>query len=72
MKLQFKKQAYQSNAVNAVVDCFVGQPNTTGIQYRVDPGKATKGQQSLEFDDQSTGFKNAEIATKTAAKPTRL
>lgn len=61
MKLQFKKQAYQSNAVNAVVDCFVGQPNTTGIQYRVDPGKATKGQQSLEFDDQSTGFKNAEV-----------
>jgi len=61
MKLQFKKQAYQTNAVNAVVDCFVGQPNTAGIQYRVDPGRLNKGQQSMNFEDQSAGFKNADV-----------
>ena len=25
MKLKFKQQAYQSDATNAVVDCFIGQ-----------------------------------------------
>jgi len=61
MKLQFKKQAYQTNAVNAVVDCFIGQPNSSGIQYRVDPGRAGQGQQLLGFEDQSAGFKNADV-----------
>ncbi len=61
MKLQFKKQAYQTNAVNAVVDCFIGQPNSSGIQYRVDPGRAGQGQQSLSFEEQSAGFKNADV-----------
>jgi len=61
MKLQFKKQAYQTNAVNAVVDCFAGQPNTSGVQYRVDPGRAQQGQQGMSFNDQSAGFKNADV-----------
>ena len=61
MKLQFKKQAYQTNAVNAVVDCFIGQPNTSGIQYRVDPGRIGQGQQLLGFEEQSAGFKNADV-----------
>ena len=61
MKLQFKKQVYQTNAVNAVVDCFVGQPNTSGVQYRVDPGRVQQGQQGINYEDQSAGFKNADI-----------
>ena len=61
MKLQFKKQAYQTNAVNAVVDCFVGQPNTSGVQYRVDPGRAQQGQQGINYEDQSAGFKNSDV-----------
>ncbi|MBT4669357.1 MAG: DEAD/DEAH box helicase family protein, partial [Candidatus Ruthia sp.] len=61
MKLQFKKQAYQINAVNAVVDCFIGQPNASGIQYRVDPGRAQQGQQGINYEDQSAGFKNADV-----------
>ena len=61
MKLQFKKQAYQTNAVNAVVDCFIGQPNTSGVQYRVDPGRAQQGQQGINYEDQSAGFKNADV-----------
>ncbi|MBK7991409.1 MAG: DEAD/DEAH box helicase family protein [Comamonadaceae bacterium] len=40
MKLKFKKQAYQSNAVDAVADCFAGQPKREGLNYRVDPGRA--------------------------------
>ena len=61
MELQFKKQAYQTNAVNAVVDCFVGQPNTSGVQYRVDPGRVQQGQQGINYEDQSAGFKNSDV-----------
>ena len=39
MKLKFKKQSFQTNAVNAVADCFAGQPKTEGVTYRIDPGK---------------------------------
>jgi type III restriction enzyme len=39
MKLKFKTQAYQSAAVESVVDCFKGQPPAHGgIRYRLDPG----------------------------------
>ncbi|MCW8799989.1 MAG: hypothetical protein OQK71_03575 [Desulfobacter sp.] len=31
MKLKFKKQAYQTLAVESVVDCFKGQPNTADL-----------------------------------------
>jgi type III restriction enzyme len=40
MKLKFKVQPYQTVAVESVVDCFAGQPNTSGITYRIDPGIA--------------------------------
>jgi fido (protein-threonine AMPylation protein) len=40
MKLKFKKQAYQTNAVDAVADCFAGQPKREGLNYRMDPGRA--------------------------------
>lgn len=55
MKLKFKTQAYQTRAVDAVVDCFKGQPNTSGISYRIDPGKS---RQSYMFE---AGFKNQDI-----------
>ncbi|GAT04203.1 type III restriction-modification system restriction subunit [Mycolicibacterium fortuitum subsp. acetamidolyticum] len=41
MKLQFKVQQYQTNAVDAVVDVFAGQPKHEGISYRIDPGKTS-------------------------------
>jgi type III restriction enzyme len=37
MKLKFKNQAYQTRAVEAVVDCFKGQHTRSGISYRIDP-----------------------------------
>ncbi|MFZ2217382.1 MAG: DEAD/DEAH box helicase family protein [Rhodoferax sp.] len=53
MKLKFKKQSYQTNAVEAVADCFAGQPKREGLNYRVDPGRSLN-----EMD----GFKNADMA----------
>ena len=52
MKLKFKVQPYQTNAVDSVVDCFVGQPMVSGINYRIDPGRKV---QTSAFEE---GFKN--------------
>ena len=59
MKLKFKTQAYQTAAVQAVVDCFKGQPPATAeaISYRIDPGKAKEGEGLFE----EAGFKNVEL-----------
>lgn len=62
MKLQFKKQTYQAASVEAVVDCFQGQPKSTGVKYRVDPGRAKDPQQSLPGFDEVNGFKNESMA----------
>jgi type III restriction enzyme len=60
MKLKFKTQAYQTAAVQAVVDCFKGQPpaSAEAISYRVDPGKAKNGMEDLFGHG---GFKNADL-----------
>ena len=60
MKLKFKTQAYQTAAVQAVVDCFKGQPPATAeaISYRIDSGKAKKGIEDLFAEG---GFKNADL-----------
>ena len=67
MKLKFKKQQYQTNAVDSVADCFAGQLNTTGIKYRIDPGKVAAGvpqQRTIHGED---GFKNEDIALTQSA-----
>lgn len=60
MKLKFKVQSYQSAAVQALVDCFKGQPpaSAEAISYRIDPGKAKKGVEDLFAEG---GFKNADL-----------
>ena len=60
MKLKFKVQDYQTNAVESVVDCFAGQPNLSGLNYQIDPGKVAKGQSALAIASEE-GFKNADI-----------
>ena len=57
MKLQFKVQSYQTEAVDAVVDVFSGQPYADGVRYRIDPGKDAA---ATLLDD--AGLRNAEIA----------
>lgn len=61
MKLKFKKQGYQTNAVEAVADCFAGQPKREGLNYRMDPGRAmdTSGQAVAALE--TAGFKNADL-----------
>ena len=39
MKLKFKIQAYQTDAVESVVKVFKGQPNQANLEYRMDKGK---------------------------------
>ena len=53
-------QSYQSAAVQALVDCFKGQPpaSAEAISYRIDPGKAKKGVEDLFAEG---GFKNADL-----------
>ena len=60
MKLKFKAQPYQTAAVQAVVDCFKGQPaaSAEAISYRIDPGQGKKGTEDL-FSN--SGFKNADL-----------
>lgn len=60
MKLKFKHQAFQSQAVQAVIDCFKGQPPGQGIRYRLDPGV-----QKQRLFEQS-GFRNSEIVLNEA------
>ncbi len=59
MKLKFKTQAYQSAAVQAVVDCFAGQPAASpeAMSYRIDPGSGKLGMDDMFAD----GFKNADL-----------
>ena len=63
MKFQFKVQKFQTAAVDAVADCFAGQPRHDGISYRIDPGrKPTAAQQTLAVSaTEDSGFRNAQI-----------
>lgn len=62
MKLRFKVQAFQTAAVDAVADCFQGQPkfDPATTSYRIDPGRAQKG--VTESLLEQAGFRNADIA----------
>lgn len=55
MKIKFKSQLYQTQAVDAVVDCFEGQPRQDPLKYTVDPG--ADAQSRMEVD----GFGNGAI-----------
>ena len=65
MKFRFKVQPFQTEAVEAVADCFQGQPLDSGLRYRIDPGTVKQGQTPrLEMDE---GFRNADIALPLTA-----
>lgn len=46
MKLKFKIQEYQTRAVEAVVDCFKGQPEITTLNCQVDPRRVASNQRN--------------------------
>ena len=65
MKLQFKVQQYQTDAVDSVVEIFEGQPKRDGISYRIDPGKVTPASNPTLFetnDKPDSGLRNTDIA----------
>ncbi|MBX3320038.1 MAG: DEAD/DEAH box helicase family protein [Nitrospira sp.] len=66
MKLKFKQQGYQTDAVKAVVACFAGQPKNRGSKYAIDPGRAAEGSLATLPGMESDGFANATIALPPA------
>ena len=68
MKLQFKIQQYQTDAVESTVDIFNGQPNQGLLDYKMDQGKMYEiingrriEQKGITFSEYDTGYKNGEI-----------
>ena len=68
MKLQFKIQQYQTDAVESTVDIFNGQPNQGLLEYKLDQGKVyvidngrRMEQKGMGFSEFDTGYKNGEI-----------
>ncbi len=69
MKLKFKIQQYQTDAVQSVVDVFKGQPNQDSLAYKIDRGREyiqeskthdiKREQTNIDFDyDNGLGYKN--------------
>ena len=60
MKFSFKIQQYQTDAVNAVVRVFQGQPYNAGVSYIRDLGTVSRMSQHLELEDieDDSGLKN--------------
>ena len=80
MKLKFKTQAYQTAAVQAVVDCFKGQvPHHGGVRYRLDPGsqkaapaspQAALALEAASFEaaaEKEAAFRNADFTLSETA-----
>ena len=70
MKLKFKNDlSFQTEAVNAVADCFAGQPKSEGVSYRLDPGVRPEKVGSVQpklyptpaADLAQSGFKNRDL-----------
>ena len=69
MKLQFKEQEFQVNAVKTVVDCFEGQPLKTN-RFTLERSKelirkakqAASGATMLDFNiEEDIGYRNSTI-----------
>ena len=61
MKLKFKHQVFQANAVNAVVACFAGQAKGAASAYRIDPGKQSSSVEFTGYSNNSLVLSNAEL-----------
>lgn len=63
MRLQFKKQQFQLDAVSAIADLFQGQAKHTGVQYMADPGRLKSDEVDLVLD----AYRNAPIQLSQAS-----
>lgn len=59
--LKFKQLPYQSEAVDALVECFAGQPKLSSITYRIDPGREARKGEVITSDILTDGFKNSDL-----------
>ncbi len=66
MKLKFKQQAFQTEAVKAVVDCFAGQPMSSGLKYTIDPGRAAQPSTAALPGIDTDGFANERLLLSRA------
>ncbi|MGT2799848.1 type III restriction-modification system endonuclease [Streptococcus marmotae] len=57
MKLQFKHQGFQLDAVESIASLFQGQPKEQGQRYQLDPGRGKADETDLMMD----GFGNTPI-----------
>lgn len=71
MRIHFKALSYQLDAVQAVVDCFKGQPLQQGIQYKIDPGRANakikaepNKPQTVDMFEQTMGLQGGKVSKK--------
>lgn len=68
MRLKFKIQPFQTEAVQSVTDCFAGQPLSTGLTYRIDPGKQRKPELQEQAklaavpEEEMPGLRNTDLA----------
>ena len=61
MKIEFKELQYQLDSVNAVADCFIGQPKEVAQRYTIDQGKR---KQPLKQEGETLPlFTNDELAS---------
>jgi len=65
LKLKFKHQPFQLDAVSSVVDCFTGQPNARAV-FTLNTGRRNEPEQIdvdsyLQLTAEGIGFKNRQI-----------
>lgn len=60
MKLKFKIQPYQTEAVENVARVFDGQPNLGLLKYEIEQGSKSL-EMNIKFDETEAGYKNADI-----------
>ena len=76
MKFKFKTQKYQTDAVNAVVDVFSGQPYSALSTYTRDLGTISQNrkpqQMSIFADDGETAWNDDDVDAGYANTPIRL
>jgi len=59
--LKFKQLPYQTEAVDAVVDCFAGQPKLSALSYRIDPVRKVDASGQSQANILQDGFKNTDL-----------
>lgn len=65
LNIKFKQLPYQTEAMEALVDCFAGQPKLTALSYRIDPGREARKGEIITADILTDGFKNADLMLTT-------